>query len=131
MRPVAVLFVLTMVAGTASVGSADGAAPSPREPGVPPTLVQIGLGQADLHAVPSAAGALLSPEREAAPFSMVALTWRPGPGALPELAVRTRSVSAWSEWNSLDVDSDGPDADTPEALGLPGEGPREATVGLW
>lgn len=128
MRPVAALFVLTMVAGTASVGSAGSGGTSPREPGVAPRVAQIGLSERDLTTV---AGELLTTQREANPFSLLALTWSPGPIGLPEVAVRTRNAAVWSDWTHLDPDPDGPDGTEPEARGLPGQGPREGTVALW
>jgi hypothetical protein len=123
MRSVAALFVLTMVAGTASVGSLGSGGTSTREPGVAPRVMHLGLSESDLAAAPATAGALLTAPRETSPFSLLALTWAPGPTPLPEVAIRTRGADGWSDWTHLHADADGPDAD--EAA------PREGTAPLW
>lgn len=136
MRALAMLFVFTMVAGTASVGPAtpDRAAAAAE---VAPRVEQIPLSGADLRPAPRTAGGdpetapdLIGPEREVAPFSLVALTW-PAGATLPEVSVRTRGEGRWRAWTPLHADSDGPDAAESEASDRATDGQRESTVALW
>lgn len=137
MRALAVLFVFTMVAGAASVGPAtpDRAAAAAAE--VAPRVEQIPLSGADLRPAPRTAGDdpktapdLIGPEREVAPFSLVALTW-PAGATLPAVSVRTRAQGQWRPWSPLESEGDGPDAAESEASGRATGGQRESTVALW
>lgn len=126
MRSVAAMCVLGIGAGVAFIGPALPDKARAVESGIAPRIVEVGLTGAAVRI----AGPLLEPARATAPFSMVALTW-PAGAQIPQVSVRTRSGGAWGPWTHLHEDLDGPDPDSSEAAGRPGEGPNEATVPLW
>jgi hypothetical protein len=123
MRISPVLVLLTLATSTASM-----AAPIAHSDGVAPRVVQIGLGPADL------VGDLLTTARATATFSMLGLTWS-GAGDLP-LAVRTHTRGAWTDWQQLERDDDGPAPSSVSERGLFSAGPEDnpgqaATAPLW
>jgi hypothetical protein len=120
MRIAPALVLLTLAMCTASVAAPIGL-PGRGSDGVTPRVVQLGLGPEDLLGSP--VGDLLTGVRSVAGFSMLGLTWS-GAADLP-LEVRTHTRGAWTGWQHLERDDDGPDAG-------PEDNPTQAaTAPLW
>jgi hypothetical protein len=119
--------VAGLLAGNAP-SEAGPARPQPlrleRASGSPVSALELRLGASSWR--PSAGGAPATRRLRTTTYSLVGVTWRAGgPGADPDLSVRSRTDGHWGRWRSLAVLTDGPDAG---AEGGPG---RRGTEPLW
>ncbi len=108
-----------------------GAAPRP----VPASVERIPIGAVDATALRTLGSvkvrpAYLSSARDTRPFSLMGVTWAPDAGIGDvEVLVRHRAAGRWSDWESVEAESD----DAPDAGSADARGPdfRLGTAPVW
>ena len=102
---------------------------------VPASIQRIPLDRVDAGALRSLGAlrirpTLLSAEHRTAPFSLMGVTWQPDPAVGEvEVQIRHRSSGRWSDWESVEADTD----DAPDAGSVDTQGPsfRLGTAPIW
>ena len=129
-------FVLLIAALSVAIVALPTVTPATATPRpVPASVERIPLQAVDAGALRTLGAlkvrpALLSAPQVTAPFSLLGVTWRPDP-AVGEVEVRFRHRAAgrWSDWESVEADTD----DAPDAGSLDTRGPdfRVGTAPIW
>ncbi|RKS71463.1 uncharacterized protein with LGFP repeats [Motilibacter peucedani] len=118
MRPTTALLAVGILPAALALPVVTRAAPSPHA--VAPRVSSVALSGVEARGLASVSGAhrpvLLSAQTPTTRFDLVAVTWAAGSQARDTaVQVRVRQHGAWTAWEALGQDDDGPDASSADA----------------